>query len=268
MLKIKDLNVSYGQTQVLQEIGLSAIEGEFIGIIGPNGSGKTTLLKTITKALNPTSGTILIDGTNIEEMGSNEIAKKVAVVSQVVSINFEFTVEDIVLMGRNPYIKSSESIEDIKIANDMMKKTNILHLKNRLITQLSGGELQRVIIARALTQMPNILLLDEPTSHLDITNQIDILNLVKKSSTKGVVVIAVMHDLNLAAYYCDKICLLRDGCIISIGTPKQVLTPLNIEVAFNLPIEVMNNERTNSIYVMPILEPLNEISDKRHKLDH
>lgn len=259
MLKIKDLNVSYGQNQVLEKIGLSADKGEFIGIIGPNGSGKTTLLKTITKVLKPTSGTIMIYGKNIEEMGSNEIAKNVAVVSQVVSINFEFTVKDIVLMGRNPYIKNSESVEDINIATDMMKKTNILHLKNRLITRLSGGELQRAIIARALTQTPTILLLDEPTSHLDITNQIDILNLVKKASTKGMLVIAVMHDLNLAAYYCNKICLLRDGCLISTGTPRQVLTPSNIEVAFNLPIEVMHNNRTNSIYVMPILEPLNEI---------
>ncbi|HJH32632.1 MAG TPA: heme ABC transporter ATP-binding protein [Methanosarcinaceae archaeon] len=259
MLKIKDLNVSYGQHQVLEKIGLSAVKGEFIGIIGPNGSGKTTLLKTITNVLKPTSGTIMIDGTNIEKMKSNEIAKNVAVVSQVVSINFEFTVKDIVLMGRNPYIKSSESVEDINIANDMMKKTNIHFLKKRLITRLSGGELQRVIIARALTQTPKILLLDEPTSHLDITNQIEILNLVKKASTKGMVVIAVMHDLNLAAYYCNKICLLRDGCLISTGTPRQVLTPSNIEVAFNLPIEVMHNNRTNSLYVMPILEPLNEI---------
>lgn len=260
MLKIKDLSVSYGSNQVLQNIGLSAVRGEFIGIIGPNGSGKTTLLKTITKVLKPISGTIMIDEKNIEEMGSNEIAKNVAVVSQVVSINFEFTVKDIVLMGRNPYIKSSESVEDINIANDMMKKTNILHLKNRLITRLSGGELQRVIIARALTQTPNILLLDEPTSHLDITNQIEILNLVKKASTKGMLVVAVMHDLNLAAYYCNTICLLRDGCLISTGTPRQVLTPSNIEVAFNLPIEVIHNNRTNSLNVMPILEPLNEIS--------
>jgi len=131
-------------------------------------------------------------------------------------------------------------------------------LKDRLITQLSGGELQRVIIARAFAQNPKILLLDEPTSHLDITNQIDILNLVKNASRKGMVVVAVIHDLNLAAYYCDKICLLQDGELISTGTPEQVLTSSNIERAFNIAVKVIPNEITNSLYVIPVLEPLHE----------
>ncbi len=191
-------------------------------------------------------------------MQSTQIAKKVAVVSQVISINFEFTVEDIVLMGRTPYIKGSETFEDINIVRDAMEKTNTLFLKDRLITQLSGGELQRVIIARAFAQNPKILLLDEPTSHLDITNQIDILNLVKNASRKGMVVVAVIHDLNLAAYYCDKICLLQDGKLISAGTPGQVLTSSNIERAFNINVEVITNEITNSLYVIPVLEPLHD----------
>jgi len=191
-------------------------------------------------------------------MQSKEIAKKVAVVSQVISINFEFTVEDIVLMGRTPYIKVSETVEDINIVRDAMEKTNTLFLKDRLITQLSGGELQRVIIARAFAQNPKILLLDEPTSHLDITNQIDILNLIKNASRKGMVVVAVIHDLNLAAYYCDKICLLQDGKLISAGTPEQVLTSSNIERAFNITVKVIPNEITNSLYVIPVLEPLHD----------
>ncbi|MCD4810877.1 MAG: ABC transporter ATP-binding protein, partial [Methanosarcinales archaeon] len=221
-------------------------------------SGKTTLLKTITKVLEPISGTVLIDGTNVNEMQSKEIAKKVAVVSQVISINFEFTVEDIVLMGRTPYIKGSETVEDINIVREAMEKTNTIFLKDRLITQLSGGELQRVIIARAFAQNPKILLLDEPTSHLDITNQIDILNLIKNASRKGMVVVAVIHDLNLAAYYCDKICLLQDGKLISAGTPEQVLTSSNIERAFNITVKVIPNEITNSLYVIPVLEPLHD----------
>jgi len=258
MLEIRDLSAGYGHRHVLERISLKASEGEVVGIIGSNGSGKTTLLKTITKVLEPISGTVLIDGTNVNEMQSKEIAKKVAVVSQVISINFEFTVEDIVLMGRTPYIKVSETVEDINIVRDAMEKTNTLFLKDRLITQLSGGELQRVIIARAFAQNPKILLLDEPTSHLDITNQIDILNLIKNASRKGMVVVAVIHDLNLAAYYCDKICLLQDGKLISAGTPEQVLTSSNIERAFNITVKVIPNEITNSLYVIPVLEPLHD----------
>ncbi len=258
MLEIRDLSVGYGRRRVLEQINLKASEGEVVGVIGPNGSGKTTLLKAITKVLEPISGTVFIDGMDVNEMQSTQIAKKVAVVSQVISINFEFTVEDIVLMGRTPYIKGSETFEDINIVRDAMEKTNTLFLKDRLITQLSGGELQRVIIARAFAQNPKILLLDEPTSHLDITNQIDILNLVKNASRKGMVVVAVIHDLNLAAYYCDKICLLQDGKLISAGTPGQVLTSSNIERAFNINVEVITNEITNSLYVIPVLEPLHD----------
>ncbi|MBA1340951.1 MAG: Cobalamin import ATP-binding protein BtuD [ANME-2 cluster archaeon] len=258
MLEIRDLSAGYGHRHVLEQISLKASEGEVVGIIGPNGSGKTTLLKTITKVLEPISGTVLIDGMDVNEMHSTQIARKVAVVSQVISINFEFTVEDIVLMGRTPYIKGSETVEDINIVKDAMEKTNTLFLKDRLITHLSGGELQRVIIARAFAQNPKILLLDEPTSHLDITNQIDILNLVKNASRKGMVVVAVIHDLNLAAYYCDKICLLQDGKLISAGTPEQVLTSSNIERAFNIAVEVIPNEITNSLYVIPVLEPLHD----------
>jgi iron complex transport system ATP-binding protein len=259
MLEIRDLCVRYGPIHVLNQINLQASKGEVVGIIGPNGSGKTTLLKTITNVVKAISGTVYIDGIDVNEMKRNEIARSVAVVSQVVSINFEFTVEDIVLMGRTPYIKGSEGIQDINIVRDAMKKTNTLYLRKRLITQLSGGELQRVIIARALAQEPNILLLDEPTSHLDITNQIDILNLVKNAARKGMLVLAVIHDLNLAAYYCDKIYLLQDGELISTGTPVQVLTSPNIKRAFNISVDVINNPLTNSLNISPILEPLHEI---------
>lgn len=259
MLEIKNLNVSYGELQILKNIAMIASKGEIIGIIGPNGSGKTTLLKAITRYIKPTSGDILIDGKNLHEMECTEIAKNMGVVSQIVSVNFEFSVEDIVLMGRTPYIKGSEKLEDFNIVEDAMKKTKTYHLRNRLITQLSGGELQRVIIARALAQTPKILLLDEPTSHLDISHQIEILGLVKNAARKGMVVIAVIHDLNLAAYFCDKMCLLKGGEIIAYGTPGQVLTSSNIKNAFNIPVEVINVQTTNSLYVIPFLEPLHEI---------
>ncbi|MCM1987053.1 heme ABC transporter ATP-binding protein [Methanococcoides seepicolus] len=256
MLEIKDLNVSYGSRKILEDINISTEKGEFLGILGPNGSGKTTLVKAITKVLKPESGDITFNGRSIKHMSGTEIARHIAVVSQVISINFEFAVKDIVMMGRTPYIKSNESPEDFDIVEDSMEKTKTDFLKDRLVTQLSGGELQRVIIARALAQQTDILLLDEPTSHLDITNQIDILNLVKDESRKGKLVVAVVHDLNLAAYYCDKIALIRDGKLISLGTPAEVLTPETIGKVYNLPVEVVTNEITNSLYVIPKLEPL------------
>ncbi|MCM1987910.1 heme ABC transporter ATP-binding protein [Methanococcoides seepicolus] len=256
MLEVNGVIVKYGNRQILNQVNLRAEKGKFVGIIGPNGSGKTTLVKTINNIIKPNGGSITVDGRSLDTMSSVEIAKNIAMVSQVISINFEFTVEDVVLMGRTPYIKGAETHEDMEIVQDAMKKTKIIHLKDRFVTQLSGGELQKVIIARALAQDPKILLLDEPTSHLDITNQIDILNLVKDASRKGMLVIAVMHDLNLAAYYCDKIYLLRDGDVISSGTPDEVLTPSNIKTTYNIDVEVINNQITNSLYVIPRLEPL------------
>ena len=256
MLEIEGLHFGYNGRETLKDINLTAKKGEFWGILGPNGSGKTTLVKAINQVLKPSSGTIRINGENIQHLKHNEIARDLAVVSQVFSINFEFTVEDIVMMGRTPHIKKGESEEDFEIVRDAMKKTNTDYLKDRFVTQLSGGELQRVVIARALAQQPSILLLDEPTSHLDITNQIDVLNLAKSECKKGMLVVAVIHDLDLAAYYCDKICLIRDGEIVAKGTPEEVLTTENIQNVYNLPVEIITNPITNSLNIVPLLEPL------------
>jgi iron complex transport system ATP-binding protein len=253
MLDVKDLKVSYGNRQILKGVDLSAYKGEVIGIIGPNGSGKTTLLKSMAKYLKPDSGDITISGRSIDDMDSREIARNVAVVSQVVSIDFDFSVKDIVLMGRTPYITGSETPEDIRIAEEAMKKTNTYQFRDRLVTQLSGGELQRVIIARALAQTPKILLLDEPTSHLDICYQAEIFGMVKEASLKGLTVIAVIHDLNLAAHYCDRICLLKAGEIVSTGSPSSVFTEKNLEHTFNIKVEVNRLSTNNSLCIMPVL---------------
>lgn len=255
MLKVEGLHFGYNGRETLKDINLSAKEGEFWGILGPNGSGKTTLVKTINRVLKPSSGNIHINGEDIRNLTHNEIARHLAVVSQVFSINFEFTVEDIVMMGRTPHIRGGETAEDFEIVRDAMKKTNTDYLKDRFVTQLSGGELQRVVIARALAQQPSILLLDEPTSHLDITNQIDVLNLAKNECKKGMLVVAVIHDLDLAAYYCDKICLIRDGEMMAKGTPEEVITAENIHNVYNLPVEIITNPITNSLNVVPLLEP-------------
>jgi iron complex transport system ATP-binding protein len=255
MLEVSNLKVSYGRRQILKGVDLCAHKGEVIGIIGPNGSGKTTLLKSMAKFLKPDSGCISIGGRDIHDMDSKEIARKVAVVSQVVSIDFDFPVKEIVLMGRTPYIQSSETPEDIRIAEEAMKKTNTYQFRNRLVTHLSGGELQRVIIARALAQTPKILLLDEPTSHLDICYQAEIFGMVKEASLNGLTVIAVIHDLNLAAHYCDRICLLKSGEIVSTGSPMSVFTEKNLEHTFNIPVEVSKLSTNNSLCIMPVLRP-------------
>jgi iron complex transport system ATP-binding protein len=254
MLEIKDLNVSYGSKKILKSINATAKKGEIIGIVGPNGSGKTTLLKSIAKYLDPDSGTITINGKNINHMNSREIARHIAVVSQVISIDFEFSVKDVVLMGRTPYIKGSEKTEDIQIAEEAMKKTNTYEFRDRFVTQLSGGELQRVIIARALAQTPGILLLDEPTSHLDIAHQVEVFDVVKNASEQGLLVIAVIHDLNLAAHYCDRIFMLKSGEILSSGTPESVFTELNLEKTFRIPVEVSRTKSSDSLCIMPLLK--------------
>lgn len=253
MLEVKDLSVSYGSRHILKKVNLKAREGEVIGIVGPNGSGKTTFLKSIVKYLKPDAGSICINEKNINDMDNRQIAKNVAVVSQIVSIGFDFTVRDIVLMGRTPYISGAERPEDIKIAEDAMKRTNTYDFRERMVTQLSGGELQRVIIARALAQTPRILLLDEPTSHLDIAHQVEIFDLVREAANGGLTVIAVIHDLNLAAHYCDRICMLKGGEIVCIGQPKAVFTEENIQHTFNIPVEVNTLKTNNSLYIMPLL---------------
>ena len=258
MLEVRDLKVSYGTRPILKGLDLKVEKGEILGIIGPNGSGKTTLLKSMARYLTPDSGTIHIHGKDIHAMDSKEIARNIAVVSQVISIDFEFPVRDIVLMGRTPYIKSNESPEDLKIADDAMKRTNTYQFKDRLVTQLSGGELQRVIIARALAQTPRILLLDEPTSHLDICYQAEIFNMVQDASSKGLTVVAVIHDLNLAAHFCDRVCLLRSGELVSIGTPDDVFTTQNLEHTFNIPVEVSRLATNGSMCIMPVLQKRNK----------
>ncbi|MFQ5888173.1 MAG: ABC transporter ATP-binding protein [Candidatus Hydrothermarchaeales archaeon] len=185
-IETKDVDFYFGSTQILDKINLSAKGGTLIGIIGPNGSGKTTLLKTLSWVLRPKKGVIFLNGKEISELSQREIAKTMAVVPQDTSINFGFTAFEIVLMGRTPHIGrlQRESSADRRIAGDTMKQTETLELKDRPITTLSGGERQKVIIAKALAQDPKILLLDEPTANLDIRNQIEIMDLVKDIATQ------------------------------------------------------------------------------------
>ena len=260
-LRISDIDCYYGSIKALDNINFSVREGEFVGILGPNGSGKTTALRAISRTLKPRVGTIFLDDQNIYDMENREVAKTVAVVPQESISTFDFTALDIVLMGRNPYIDRfrQESREDLAIAKRVMELTNTWSFAERPVNELSGGEKQRVIIARALTQEPKILLLDEPTSHLDIGNQLEIMDLIKRlCETKKLLIIAVFHDFNLAARYCNSIILLKEGKIVAVGKSEETLTSENVRKVFSVDTIVKKHPVTGFLHVIPVSRPLNQ----------
>jgi iron complex transport system ATP-binding protein len=255
LLNVDGVECRYGSVKVLDDVSLSVKGGDFVGILGPNGSGKTTLLKSISRLLKPHKGTILLNEADIYSLKSIEVAKQMAVVPQDTSIGFNFAALDIVLMGRNPHMKrlQMESEKDLDVARKVMNLTNIWHLAERPINELSGGEKQRVIIARALAQEPKILLLDEPLTHLDIVNQLEIMDLVKDLCMKEkLVVLAVFHDFNLAARYCNSAIMINKGKIFSAGSLTEVLTSENIKSVFNVDAIVTKHLVTNSVFVIPL----------------
>ncbi|MDR2707861.1 MAG: ABC transporter ATP-binding protein [Nitrososphaerota archaeon] len=254
-LNVNGIDCRYGSVKILANVSLEVTPGCFLGILGPNGSGKTTLLKSISRVLKPHGGSILIDKEDIYKLKPKYVAKTMAVVSQHNDVGFNFSAMDVVLMGRNPHLGNfqMENTKDIEIAKNAMKLTNTWKFADRPINELSGGEAQRVIIARALAQEPKILLLDEPMSHLDIINQIELLDLIKKlCQENSLSVIAVIHDLNMASRYCDKLLLLKAGIVSAIGTVEQVITTDNIQNVFGINSIVRKNPLTNSPYIIPL----------------
>jgi len=255
MMDVKDLSFSYRERPVLQEINLSIKKGEIIGILGPNGCGKTTLLKLLNRNLRPDSGKVLMNDTDLEEISKREIARHIAVVPQSNEIRFAFSVRDIVMMGRMPFVGQfqGESSEDERIVAEAMKKTNITEFAGRLINTMSGGERQRVIIARAIAQRPEIVLLDEPNLHLDICYQFEVLDLMKKlSDEEDLTVVIVSHDLPMVVKYCDRIVLIHDHKIFALGTPEEVLTRENMRIVFNIDavLEYDSTLGTNSVKII------------------
>ena len=248
----KDITVGYGEHTVLKSVSLAIEQGGFLGILGPNGCGKTTFLRSLSKVLKPEDGVVYIDGKTVSSYDAKTFAKTVGCVSQETETGFEFSVRDIVLMGRHPHIGRLAPLTagDYAIADEAMRFTNTLQFKDRLVTELSGGERQRVLIAKTLAQQPKILLLDEPTNHLDVCHQIEILQLIR-SLTPKITVIGVLHDLNLASYFCDRIVLMEKGQILSVGTPAEVLTPERVYDVFSVRMIVSPHPVTGKPYLIP-----------------
>ncbi len=251
-LTINKLSFNYTGVEVLKDIELEVGLGEMLSIVGPNGSGKSTLLKCINRILKTKQNTVLIDGQDACKLNLKELSKLMGYVPQSSTSTFPFTVFDVVMMGRKPYIHWSISERDNQIVADMLEYLGIGHLAMRHFTELSGGEQQKVIIARALAQQPKLMLLDEPTSSLDIKHQLEILCLLKGlSESKERSVIVSMHDLNLASRFSDRMLMLKKGCIYAVGKPEDVLTEKNIEAVYGIKASV-----SSSVIGKPQITPL------------
>ncbi len=251
-LKINKLSFSYNSTPILKDVDLEVGLGELVCIVGPNGSGKSTMLKCINQILKTEQNTVLIDGRDVNTVSLRELSMIMGYVPQSSTSAFPFTVFDVVLMGRKPYINWNLSDRDSEIVAEMLDFLGIGGLAMRHFTELSGGEQQKVIIARALAQQPKLLLLDEPTSSLDIKHQLEILCILKSlSETQHCSVIVAMHDLNLASRFSDRLLMLKRGCVFAVGTPDSVLTEENIESVYGVKVRV-----SKSILNCPQVTPL------------
>jgi len=247
LLKVNNLAGGYYKEDVIRGLSLEVNQGDFLVIIGPNGSGKTTLLRMVTRVLPVRSGEVLYQSKNIAQMNLKEFCRRVAFVSQDIVTGFSFTVMELVLMGRIPHLSrlQFETKRDIEIAEEKLYLTDALSLKDKRVDELSAGERQRVVIARALAQEPELLFLDEPTSHLDIAHQIQTLDLLKKLNRKNnLTIVMILHDLNLASAYANRIVLLDKGLIFKEGRPEEVLTYQNIEAVYKTIVLVNNNPIT------------------------
>lgn len=241
VLDISSLSFNFGSKNILADIDLSIKDNGIVGIIGPNGSGKSTLLKCIYRVLKPKTGTIFIDGKNINDYQFKETAKKMAVVAQHNDTHFDFNVLEMVLIGRSPHKKFMErdSAEDIELAYKALEQVNMKDFADRNFSSLSGGEKQRIILARALVQNTDCLILDEPTNHLDIKYQLHFMSLAKDLK---ITVISAIHDLNIAAMYCDKIYALKEGQIIASGSVYEVITEEVIKTLYDVEAKIIYDE--------------------------
>ena len=245
----EQLQATLGGSHILKGVSIEVSDKDFVGIIGPNGSGKSTLLKSIYRVLTPQSGTVFLDGNALNSYKPKESARKMAVVAQHNYYNFEFSVQDVVLMGRAPHKKAMErdNADDYRIVCEALEKVNMGGFAQRSFSTLSGGEQQRVILARALAQQTQCLILDEPTNHLDIKYQLQLMDIVR---SLRLTVVAAIHDLNIAAMYCNKLFVLQNGRIIAFGPPKQVLTREFIRQVYEVEAKLYTDPETGQMHIL------------------
>ena len=263
-LQAENVSWSVAAKQIVDAVSLVVDEGEFVGLIGPNGSGKSSLLRTIYRILQPDTGVIELGGTNVWDVTPSEVARQMAVVMQESTGDFDFSVREIVMMGRNPHkgMFDRETVWDIQLVDDALDQVGIIDFAQRSFLTLSGGEKQRVLIARALVQQANFLVLDEPTNHLDIHYQLEILELVK---SLGTTTIAALHELNLAAFYCDRLYVLKQGQLVASGTPEAVLHPDLIRDVYGVWSEVSLHSLTGKLTITFFPEKVGRLLDLSNK---
>jgi iron complex transport system ATP-binding protein len=249
-LQVVGLSVDIGSRRIVDDVDISVPDGHFVGLLGPNGSGKSTLLKAVYRVRRPASGRVLLDGSDLLAMPPKVAARRVAVVAQETTVEFDFTVFEMVMIGRTPHKKAFERDDenDRAIALQAIERVGCSHLVARSFNTLSGGEKQRVLIARALTQGADHLILDEPTNHLDVRYQIEVLELV---AGLNVTVLAALHDLSLAALFCDTVYLLTDGHIIAGGPPGTVITAETVRHAYGTDVLIVDHPETGTPHLIP-----------------
>ena len=242
-LKIDGVDFSYSSTQVLHDITVELNGPKFVSILGPNGVGKSTLIHCINKILSPTKGAVFIEGEDVKEKSLKELAKIIGYVPYSANDTFPLTVVDTVLMGRHPHSKWNSLDKDLDVVYDTLKMLGISHLAMRPFNELSAGQHQKVMLARGLVQEPKILLLDEPTSNLDVRHQLDVTQMLKDLSVeKSILVIMISHDINIAAKYADEIIMMHDGSIYATGTPQEVITEENMETIYGVKTEIIDDD--------------------------
>ncbi|MFD5074267.1 ABC transporter ATP-binding protein [Streptomyces sp. NPDC058371] len=245
-LDLEGITVEAGGARLVDDIRLTADSGAFVGLVGPNGSGKSTLLRTVYRALRPAGGVVRLDGQDVHTMPARAAARVLAALPQESSAEFDFTVAEVVAMGRLPH-RDRTAAADRAICAQAMARTGVGHLADRGFLALSGGEKQRVLVARALAQQPRVLVLDEPTNHLDIAHQLDVLSLVRES---GLTVLAALHDLNLAAAHCDVLYVIADGRIVASGPPHDVLRSGLLAEVFGVRAHPVRHPETGALHIL------------------
>ncbi|GAB2651227.1 ABC transporter ATP-binding protein [Kribbella swartbergensis] len=245
-VEAREVVVSLSGRPVLTGVDLEVRSGEVLGLLGPNGSGKSTLLRTVYRAIRPDGGAVEVGGLDVWSSTIREVARRCAVLTQDHAVDVELSVLDVVLLGRIPHrsLIGRSDLDEVALARECLDRVDAAHLEDRTLPTLSGGERQRVLLARALAQQPKVLLLDEPTNHLDIAHQLELLGLVRRL---GVTAVVALHDLTLAAAYCDRLALLDLGRLVAIGPPEEVLTPNRVRDVYGVSCDVLVHPRTGRL---------------------